>query len=644
MRRIPRSSFAIFAAALTLSPGALAQVKVTVDPSADAHPISPLVYGLNFPDEDQIDLGKITVGRWGGNAVTRYNYEIDTINTAADYYFENIPGCWGEAGNYCQSPPADPKEQSGANAFLSLLESKGAVALFTIPTIGWVAKPPPKYSHPFDCGCPASVNGNQDSYDPYDTACGNGLVGGAPIDCGPPSNSSVATSPAWAKAWVSYIVEKFGPSNGKRIYALDNEPALWSSTHRDIRKQKLGYDELWERMRDYAVAILEADPTAEISGPAEWGWPNYFCSDLDDIQQGCSESSPDRAAHGGVDLTTWLLGQAKAYEDANGKRILHYLDLHYYPQGGSPPAITRSLWDPTYTDPSWIGETIRLLPRMRDWVSGNYPGTKLAISEFDFYSHDEPVGAVTYAEVLGLFGREGAHLATAWSPPGPGEVAFAAYRLYRNYDGAGSGFEGVSVKATAEAGSGVEAYAAAGEERLTVALVNENGAATDVAVSLGNFEAAGQAALWSNGGGAEISKVGDVDVAGGSVTVTLPPMSIGMLVVPGKNPNELPGTGGAGGAGGGAGGNGGGAGGNGSGASGGNGAGASGGGGSGGAGGGGSEGDCGCRAAGGGEGESEAAWGAVAMMAVAAGLARRRRRGHSGRCWTGGPRAGAGDL
>ncbi|MEZ4311353.1 MAG: glycoside hydrolase family 44 protein [Polyangiaceae bacterium] len=499
---------ALAGALASISGAALAQVPVSVEPANGAHPISSGIYGLNFPGDDQLDQGKITVARWGGNAVTRYNYEIDTINTGADYYFENIPGCWNGDDGYCQNPPADPKETSGANQFLSTVKAKGAVALFTVPTLGYVAKPPPKYGHPFDCGCPKTQIPVQASFDPYDDNCGDGLApgSGAYLDCGPASNTSVATSPEWAKQWVSYIVAKHGPANGKRIYALDNEPMLWRHTHRDLRKQPLGYDELWQRMRDYAVAILEADPTAEIAGPAVWGWPNYLCSDLDDIAQGCSESSPDRAAHEGKELLAWVLEQAKAYEQANGKRILHYLDLHYYPQGGEPPEVTRSLWDPEYTDPSWIGEKIRLLPRMRDWVSQSYPGTKLAVSEFDFYHHGESVGAVTYAEVLGLFAREGVHVATAWSPPGVDEPAFAAYRLYRNYDGQGSGFESVSVEASAPEGSGVEVYAAAGETRLTVVLVNENGADTDVEVSLGSFEAdaASKAVLYSNKGGASI--------------------------------------------------------------------------------------------------------------------------------------------
>ncbi len=66
-------SFAALAVAAASS--ASAQVKVAVDPSADAHPISPLIYGMNFPSAAQVAGGGITVARWGGNGTTRYNYE-----------------------------------------------------------------------------------------------------------------------------------------------------------------------------------------------------------------------------------------------------------------------------------------------------------------------------------------------------------------------------------------------------------------------------------------------------------------------------------------------------------------------------------------------------------------------------------------
>ena len=45
---------------------------------------------------------------------------------------------------------------------------------------------------------------------------------------------------------------------------------------------------------------------------------------------------------------------------------------------------TRSLWDPGYLDESWIGrdvkaEPIALIPRLKNWVSTYYPGTKVGI-------------------------------------------------------------------------------------------------------------------------------------------------------------------------------------------------------------------------------------------------------------------------
>jgi MYXO-CTERM domain-containing protein len=540
MRRLA-FSFSTALALSALAPFARAGVTVTVDPAADAHPISPLIYGVNFPTDAQIDAAHLTIGRWGGNAVTRYNYEIDTSNTASDYFFENIPGCFTIAPNYCATPPADPRETSGANAFFAHMKTRGMVALFTVPTIGWVAKSPARYGHPFDCGCKQP---GQDSYDPYDLPCGNGQKNGKNSDCGPATNTSKAVDPAWARTWVKYLTERLGPSNGQRIYALDNEPALWSSTHRDVRKTRLGYDELWQRMRDYAVAILEADPTARIAGPAEWGWTNYFCSDADGVSNGCSAASPDRAAHGGVELTAWLLDQAKDYEQKTGKRILHYLDLHYYPQGGQNPSRTRSLWDRTYKDPSWIDDTIALVPRMRDWVDQHYPGTAIAVSEFDFGDHDSDAGALAYAEVLGIYGREGVDVATAWGAPRADEKAFSAYRLYRDFDGKGGHFESTSVKATVSNGTGVEAYAAVSATRMTVALVNENSGTTVTTLNVGSFAPEASARVF-RGKGATVEKQSDVEAASGQVTVTLPGQSITMVVIDGKNPNLLldPGSG-----------------------------------------------------------------------------------------------------
>ena len=139
-----RSFFGL--ATLLLPAAAAAQVTVTVDPMADVHPISPRIYGMNFAATDQIKGGRIPFTRWGGNTTTRYNYQIDVANSANDYFFENVAGCWNAAGNYCNPVPTDPKGQSGANVFLMNAAGMGLDTLFTIPTLGWVAKGgcPPK--------------------------------------------------------------------------------------------------------------------------------------------------------------------------------------------------------------------------------------------------------------------------------------------------------------------------------------------------------------------------------------------------------------------------------------------------------------------------------------------------------------------
>ena len=158
------------------------------------------------------------------------------------------------------------------------------------------------------------------------------------------------------------------------------------------------------------------------------------------------------------------------------------------------------------------------------------------VTEYDFYHHNETVGALTYAEVLGLFGREGLDAATAWSPPAATDAAFGAFKLYRNYDGQGNGFESISVRATVNAGGrNVQAYAAVGPTRATIALVNEDAAPVDVTVSLGSFSATGAAAFYTGNGNA-ITRQADAPVQGNQVTVRLLGTSFAMVVANGVAP------------------------------------------------------------------------------------------------------------
>src|SRR5258708_1549646 len=63
---------------------------LTVNAAAGQHAISPDIYGLNFADANLAADIDLPVNRWGGNATTRYNWQLDISNHAIDWYFENI--------------------------------------------------------------------------------------------------------------------------------------------------------------------------------------------------------------------------------------------------------------------------------------------------------------------------------------------------------------------------------------------------------------------------------------------------------------------------------------------------------------------------------------------------------------------------
>jgi hypothetical protein len=236
------------------------------------------------------------------------------------------------------------------------------------------------------------------------------------------------------------------------------------------------------------------------------------------------------------------------------------VDIHYYPQAegvslssaGSAATqalrlrSTRSLWDPTYMDESWISDTtdegIQLIPRMKQWVTNNYTGTKLAITEYNWGALDHINGALAQADVLGIFGREGLDLATLWGPPdsstAPGIFAF---RMYRNYDGAGSTFGETSIRAASADQDKLAIYAARriGDGALTLMMINKTGQALTSTVTLTNYQpgATAQVYRYSAVNLAAIVHEPNQVVSAGGFTSVFPANSITLIVIaPGGGP------------------------------------------------------------------------------------------------------------
>ena len=534
-------------------PAALA---LSVNVGAGRHAISPLIYGLNFADETFAAELDLPLNRWGGNSTTRYNWQNDTYNTASDWFFQNIPNTNADV--------AALPDGSASDRFVEQNERTGTESLITVPLIGWVAKRrPPNGTHPYDCGFSVSKYGAQQATDwQWDPDCGNGLQpNGTPLTGNNPADTSVAVDPAFVQNWVDHLAGRFGAANagGVRFYALDNEPMLWNSTHRDIHPQAVTYDELRDRTYAYAPALKAGDLGAQTLGPVLWGWCAYFYSAADNCAPGA-----DYAAHGNTPFVAWYLAQMQAYETAHGTRLLDYLDLHYYPQANgvslssagnaATQALrlrsTRSLWDPTYVDESWIaqagpdGGKVQLIPRMRAWVGANYPGTRLALTEYNWGGLEHINGALAQADVLGLFGREALDLATLWAPPEADQPGAFAFRLYRNYDGGGAKFGDVSVSAASTDQAKLSVYAAqrTGDDVVTVLVVNKSGVAQTADLTLTGFTAAATAQVYrySAANLNAIVRAADLLVDGGQVSATYPADSISLLVfTPSAGPAPL---------------------------------------------------------------------------------------------------------
>jgi hypothetical protein len=403
---------------------------------AKATKISPLIYGVGGgePKDASFWHEGETARRWGGNLSSTYNWESHYWNLGRDWFFEN--------------KPTVPYTK-----FLSDDATNGVATALTVPMLGWVAKDATSSSFP------TSVVGAQQATDPSNPTAGNGKSASgahAWLNPGSPSRWALATTPEWVKRWVTAIRAEDAMTGKRSVaeYILDNEPMLWSETHHDVRPTPLGYDELLERTIQYGTAVREADADAVIAGPAEWGWTNYFYSAKDSASG--FTLRPDRRAHGDMPLVEWYLSQLRASEQKTGIRVLDVLDLHYYPQeenvfaGGTGGVdrntaelrlrATRSLWDPTYVDESWIKDTIRLLPRMKEWVDKNYPGRGISIGEWNFGGETHISGALATAEALGRFAQFGVTSAFYWTIPPTGSPSIQGFLAYRNFDGKGARF------------------------------------------------------------------------------------------------------------------------------------------------------------------------------------------------------------
>jgi len=464
--------------------------------------------------------------------VTRYAYDLDVNNRAADWYFEDIA-----------NPVADPSKLpngSSSDVFINDTLTSNAKVELTIPLIGWT---------PFDrtrrCGFSVTKYGQQQDIDPEFTDCGNGKdKSGNNIVGNDPKDTSRAITNSYVLDWISHIEQVFGSTlSQKLILLLDNEPAIWHATHRDVHPDPLTYDELWNRTFDYTSAIKAKFPSYLTMGPIFWGWCAYMYSSKDGCQVG-----PDREAHGNLSQLEWYIKQVGDYRSAHGVTLVDIIDVHFYPaepnvalSDAEDPATsalrlasTKSLYNRSYVDQSWIAQPIYVIGRMQDYIEAHAPGLKTSISEYNFGGDNIITGALAQVEALAIFAREGLWAASRWVVPNTGTLTESSFAMFLNYDGKGANL--LSAKSVAGTTTNIDVVGSYGfvDQTYVYAILvfkaNLNG---NVTIDFTSATTGSQLVdLYRFEKGKPLYNAGQAKLAGGRIVLNIPSWSATLVRVP----------------------------------------------------------------------------------------------------------------
>ncbi len=529
---------------ISAPPPPTGQVSFNIDSTQDVHAISRFIYGMNGWDPT-VRPKNLTLSRSGGNRMTAYNWETNDSNAGNDFHNQNDNFLGG-----------DTEPNGAVRPGLEAARAAGAGMIVTMPIIGYVS---------------ADHLGNGDVANTPNYI--NVRFKQSQARKGSAFSASPDTTDAFVyqDEYIHFLDAKypgaFAAANNPLMIDLDNEPDLWQSTHARLRGDtnpatqsgtNATYAEMVQRTTDYASAAKDVNPSALIFGPVNYGWQGM-------IRFQNAADANDR------DFLEFYLAQMKAAGDTAGHRLVDVLDVHWYPeargtcvnpdpndsdkthcritiedtQAGTVAArkqAPRSLWDPTYTENSWIAQfstngPITLLPRLKGKITANYPGTKLSITEYNYGGANDISGALAQADVLGIFGREGLFAATLWRLASNNNFIYGGFDMYRNFDGANGNFGDTSIRATTSDVAKATVYAsvdAGNANRMVVVCINKDDAAQNATIAVTHsvqFHTAKVYQLTSASPQGQPQAQPDMAVAANSFQYAMPANSVTTLVL-----------------------------------------------------------------------------------------------------------------
>lgn len=492
-------------------------MNVSVNLGGERKAISPYIYGINqYGNQNSYDQVTATAIRQGGNRMTAYNWETNASNAGSDWKNSSD-------NNLSNSErPADCVQVLSKEAAKNNINYK----MTTLQMAGYVS---------------ADKNGSVSASEAAPSDRWNKVEfrksGALSMD------PDLTDGTVYMDEYINYIVNTLGNSQsatGIQGYSLDNEPALWHHTHSLIHPEEVSMKELHEKSIELASIVKEIDPGAEVFGPALYGYTAYDHLADDDA----SEWGQIQSQNGYNWYIDYYLDTMKQAEEECGTRLLDVLDIHYYSESarvGTEDRLqsVRTLYEEGFVENSWIGQwcqqNLPLLPTVQESIDKYYPGTKLAISEYNFGGGDEISGTIAQAEALGCYADAGVYFATMWGNDCP--YIYSGINLYTNYDGKGGCFGDTLVDTQTDDVSLASSYSAINgtdDSIVTTMLTNKSMTeAQDTVITFSNTDTEYRsAAVYAVCNGSSDIQLLDVidDVKDNQVTVTLPALSAAMIV------------------------------------------------------------------------------------------------------------------
>jgi hypothetical protein len=513
---------------------AAADVTITVNPT-NTKPISPWIYGLNFYTGISGAPPHLTLDRAGGNRWTAYNWETNASNAGSDFLYEN------DTFLTSSTTPAE-----AVRSFVAADQSLGMASVMTVQLQGLVSG---DESGPVSVTSPPDLTRFKQVIDKKST-----ITPAAFTDTPSPTDANVYMDEfLWSMD--QKIPGIFGAGAPLPTFvSLDNEPELWNSTHLEVQGHNpVSSDNYIAKTITLTKALKDQFPNVMIFGPVHYGFEGIY------NWQGELSATPDG--------TNWFpdkyLPAIKTASDAYGKPLVDVYDFHWYSEAtdGSTRVTNltgstltdaqvqaivqspRSLWDPTFTENSWItnavlGEPIKLLPRLQAKINAEFPGTGISITEYENGGDNHIAGTIAQAENLGVFGSQKVFAATLW-PLGTCPYILAGFRAFRGFDGATASFGDTSLAATSSKVQNVAVYASSDSTRPgRFVFVAINRSTSTQVTAINGVTLSGTASVYQMTASSAQGQnpihpvlVQQIPAGGSSLTITLPALSVSTIEV-----------------------------------------------------------------------------------------------------------------